>query len=47
LTGSRNCIRGVTYGSMKDKVWVTAGCMAIFAVLLDGKGVCSRVILLT
>jgi hypothetical protein len=46
LTGSRDCIRGVTYGIglKKDKVWVRGGCKAIFTALLDGKCVCSGVI---
>ena len=44
LTGSKDCIRGETYGSIQDKVWVRGGCAAVIIVLLDGRCICSRVI---
>jgi hypothetical protein len=42
ISGSKDCTRGETYGSVKDRVWVSNKCMAVFLVLIDGRCVCSR-----
>ena len=46
LPDSEDCIQGATYGSYEDKIWVAAGCRAVFTVLVAGRCVCSRVIFL-